>query len=236
MSYYYKEGEDVEICRTQLSNLPTVGNLPSSSKGDNGSGDHLVLGLKDMVPRWDVHTAAQGKLQYYLQASTFRTPDEANFIQSLLGQAASIWNGAGASVQLQAATNAASASFDVVFDKNGNDGATAMSFFPNAVGKFYIYPPAFDDAPTKAQMLNSVAHEFGHIMGLRHEFALDTEKDEPAVQFEAKNPNSIMSYNRATRSVQPSDKQGLKDFYELVNGATIDDVPVVDFPAKVVQR
>lgn len=163
--------KNIEICKTQDGVMPVFGNLPVTSTVKPGM-KPIFVGSKAMIPRWDVHSANPCILNYYLQASTFGNTANAELAKNLLQQAAELWNGVGFGVVLQAVTDPAKAHFDVVYDKNGNKNYTALSFFPSHVGKLYIYPQAFNDPEIKKQLLNTITHEFGHILGLRHESTL----------------------------------------------------------------
>jgi hypothetical protein len=192
-----------------------------------------MVGLVDMIPRWDTRTTTPCALQYYVQTSTFDNKDNADLATKLLQQAGKLWNSCGCGVTFTATTDPKKAHFDVVYNKNGNDGATAMAFFPNNIDKVYIYPEAFNDPSTKSQLLNTFTHELGHVLGLRHEHAA---AEGGAVQIGEMNPNSIMSYNRETRSLQQSDRSGLLKFYGYNNGDKIDKVPVTDFVPVFLKR
>jgi len=82
---------------------------------------------------------------------------------------------------------------------------------------------------------NIFQHEIGHILGLRHEFAItgDANKGlraegEGAVQFLQMNYNSVMSYNFPPK-VQESDKEQTLQFYQLPNGHKVGESPITDY-------
>ncbi|KAK7905873.1 hypothetical protein LTR67_000597 [Exophiala xenobiotica] len=200
------------ICKTQDGFMPTFGHLPLSATTGGSSqppGTHPIM------------------------TSTFDNKDNADLATKLLQQAGKLWNSCGCGVTFTATTDPKKAHFDVVYNKNGNDGATAMAFFPNNIDKVYIYPEAFNDPSTKSQLLNTFTHELGHVLGLRHEHAA---AEGGAVQIGEMNPNSIMSYNRETRSLQQSDRSGLLKIYGYNNGDKIDKVPVTDFVPVFLKR
>lgn len=229
------KSDNMEICKTQDAFALTLGNLPDLNNESLESGvAPILVGLRALIPRWDTRTVSPRVLEYYLQTSTFDNSANAELTKTLLQQAASSWNSVKCGVTFAAASDPKHAHFDVVYDKTGNDGATAMAFFPDAVDKVYIYPPAFDDPDTKKQLVNTFTHELGHILGLRHEHALELESN--AVLIGMRNPDSIMGYNRSTRSLQQSDREGLKKFYGFDNGVEIDNVPIIDFEAVFLKR
>ena len=106
--------------------------------------------------------------------------------------------------------------------------AYAKSFFPNQHGlDVEVFPPGLDPQRPKDGLKKTFMHELGHILGLRHEFAV-VKKEAPSVQFMDSNPLSIMSYEEA-RDLQESDKAGTKAFYKLNNGEHINGIPITDF-------
>jgi hypothetical protein len=70
-------------------------------------------------------------------------------------------------------------------------------------------------------------HELGHVLGLRHEFAIE-EEGQGAVLFGVKNKLSVMSYNLPP-SIQQSDRDGVKAFYKESIGTLIRRKPITDF-------
>ena len=228
------ESDNMEICKTQDGFMPTFGNSPETNTEPVDSDlERIMVGNFTLIPRWDTRTTTPCVLEYYLQTNTFEDSANAELTRTLLQQAASLWNSVKCGVTFAAASDPQKAHFDVIYDKRGNDGATAMAFFPNAVDKVYIYPPAFNDPATKKQLVNSITHELGHVLGLRHEHALE---EGGAFLIGEMNQNSIMGYNRSTRSLQQSDREGLKTFYKFDKGIKIEEVPIVDFKPVFLKR
>jgi len=111
-------------------------------------------------------------------------------------------------------------------DEDGEDlGTYAEAFFPNTHKKNSLKVFALSLTEKYIYKLKNVfAHELGHVMGLRHEFALT--EGSPALLVGDKNPNSVMNYNDVP-TIQESDKHWLKYLYDENKKITqISDTPI----------
>ncbi|KAL6891878.1 hypothetical protein GGI43DRAFT_387124 [Trichoderma evansii] len=123
------------------------------------------------------------------------------------------------------------AAFQIKFKKipdDNNPNIFAESFFPgdNLGSTLFIYQSALDNA---SYLHNILAHELGHIMDLRHEFAIEREEKFPSVRFGRKNNLSIMNYfNHASEfHVSDEDRKDLAALYAY--GEThYQELPIVD--------
>lgn len=161
--------------------------------------------------------------------------------------AADEWNKIGFGVIFDRTFTRANAHFDVVFQEYEPDAKqiSGRSFFPNDLdentliifraGLYQLYEKV------KLEMLKGTfLHELGHILGLRHEFALTDEKDKEtkaatAIQFHGTqtNEDSVMNYGYKPAALQDTDIAGIKAFYQVANGTKIGTFPVVDFEPKL---
>ena len=117
-------------------------------------------------------------------------------------------------------------------NRGGNDeGVIASAFFPNKVEDVLVYDKTLVEPFWRGVLKNSFLHEIGHIIGLRHEFALEQESESPAQRFGSKNEHSVMSYDKINY-IQETDKKDVKDFYNLPNRHLINGVPVKDYAPK----
>lgn len=123
---------------------------------------------------------------------------------------------------------------DLPFD---NDTTTyAESFFPqDRRGKMFVYKIALEEA-NLPYLTNILAHEMGHILGLRHTFAGDVvctdtgeTREEGSVLWGRRNESSVMNYfpDLKLYSVQEQDVDELRSFYDFTGkkykGLTIRD-------------
>ncbi|KAJ6436060.1 Glycoside hydrolase family 43 protein [Purpureocillium lavendulum] len=136
------------------------------------------------------------------------------------GVAVHMWGDVG--VTFRRIERSDGAHFRVVYRNSplhGNMMTFATAFLPNYTADkrtLYVYALAF--AETQIQHLaNVLAHEVGHILGFRHEFAIEEEKLLHSVTLGSRNPNSIMCYHPdASRfKVTPQDRDEMKSFYGL---------------------
>lgn len=217
-------------CTTQDGIEPTYGVAPETYLNSQKGSDSLVLGLGRIIPRWD-NTPAR-TIRYFVQASTFPSNEDAQFAAAALEGAAQEWNDLKLGITLQSTTIQTEASFYLVYRPSPSNSTTlAQAFFPNEVDEdVIVYSFAFE--PDNKEILQPIfLHELGHVLGLRHEFAIEQE-GEGAVQFMQKNPQSVMSYNFPP-TMQDSDREGTKAFYQLENGARVQGRPVTDYVPQV---
>lgn len=206
--------------------------------------DSIVVGIGREVPRWDVVKQTPRQLKYFVQASKFPSAKRAQDAAAAFQKAADLWNAVDLGVKITAAADAAGANFDLTYwePDDPRDTTLAMAFFPNEKNQtVWVYasalqPRNFDDLP------HIFAHEIGHILGLRHEFAItgDAAKNlraegEGATQFMESNYNSVMSYNFPPK-IQDTDKKGIKAFYKLKNGTKVGGLPVTDYIPMIKKR
>jgi hypothetical protein len=236
-------------CNTQEEQDPSYGPAPISNlagtTGDNAPDepDSLVVGYGMIVPRWDVNIPGGRKLQYFVSTDTFPDASKAQFAAKAFQDAANSWNELELGIALFETSDQASANFYLVYKVNppSNRGTLAQAFFPHEIGEdVIVFSRAFaaDGVPI---LKNIFQHEIGHILGLRHEFAItgddmghEAEGDGP-VQFLQNNPRSIMSYNFPPK-LQHSDQEQIIEFYKLANGYMVNNSPVTDYQPQVRRR
>jgi hypothetical protein len=227
------------LCRTQEDTRPVYW----GPKEGSDAPPSIVVGIGPIVPRWSV-SGASTKLQYFVDASSFPAIDEADYAALALQQAADEWNSFDLGISISKASSRATAHFELLYDgdeDNMTDGLYAEAFFPHQKDEPLIVTNFALCAAQRGILKNVFLHELGHILGLRHEFALDTaaqqlqagveESPDGAVLFMTKNPTSVMSY-AIPPTMRQTDMQGVQAFYKLnpgENGDKIDGVVIVDF-------
>ena len=93
-----------------------------------------------------------------------------------------------------------------------NGCVLASAFFPDGgQHELILYPSMFEQP--RAEQIETLVHEIGHIFGLRHFFALIEEKDWPAQVFGEHNAFSIMNYGEKS-TLMPSDIADLRSLYK----------------------
>jgi hypothetical protein len=227
-------------CHTQEEEDPSWGPAPISNlagtTGDNAPDqvDSLVVGYGAIVPRWDVKTAGPAKLQYLVAIDTFPSPSVAQIAAKEFQAAAESWNELELGVSISETTDQGAVNFNLVYKVNHPNldrGMLAQAFFPHETNEEVIVFKLALGPQYLPTLKNIFQHEIGHILGLRHELAVENE-GLGAVQIFEKNWNSVMSHNFPPK-IQDSDRQQITEFYKLANGYMINDSPITDFQPQI---
>jgi hypothetical protein len=225
-------------CRTQDEEESSYAFAPNSNfAGTTGElapnePDDLVLGYGRIVPRWDVKRAGGRNIQYLVQVSSFPSAERAKVATVAFQEAADSWNELETGVKITETTERSSANFYLVYRQSvREDGTLAEAFFPHEVNKDVIVYSLSFESKNLPILKNIFEHEIGHVLGLRHEFAIE-EEGGGAVRFLEPNELSIMSY-KFPPTIRNSDKVGIKKFYELPNGFKVKNSPVTDFVPRI---
>ncbi|EXJ63189.1 hypothetical protein A1O7_03635 [Cladophialophora yegresii CBS 114405] len=181
----------------------------------------IVVGLDRTIPRWKPGSV----INYATYADGYPNQEDAIYAANALIEAADSWNAVDFGVQFNWVPNLEDAAFVLAYGKD-KGSVLASAYFPNAepLNTVWVYSFAFDKEPrvgrdgvTKFKnyeiMKNVFQHELGHVLGLRHEFAIERE-GAGAVRLFSKDPNSVMSY-LFPPEIQESDKKDLRAFYGL---------------------
>lgn len=126
-------------------------------------------------------------------------------------------------------TDKKEANFNLVYRDNppGRPIVLARTFFPQQEDTDVVVFKYGMDAKSRYRLNNVFLHELGHVFGLRHEFAL-VKEGQVAKRFMNENKLSVMAYNKVP-TVQESDREEIRAFYQLENGADVDGSPVTDY-------
>ncbi|KAE9367479.1 hypothetical protein N431DRAFT_428843 [Stipitochalara longipes BDJ] len=222
------------VCRTQVG--PTFGIVPISQKpGDDEEDDDqpALVGLGAVIPRWAVSHPNITKLLYFVDEPGFLSKADADFTTKALDEATTIWNNLFFGVAFAATSTKADAHFNVIY--GGSSPASEpylwfISFFPNEDREkknINVYSYALQPQ-NRSDTAKVLLHELGHVLGLRHEFAITKSESPAAVQFGQSNADSVMSYSHPP-AIQKSDVDAIKEFYsKYKNNEKINNVPIVD--------
>ncbi|KAL6701275.1 hypothetical protein J3F84DRAFT_354301 [Trichoderma pleuroticola] len=165
----------------------------------------IRIGWDGEIPRW----RRGSELSYVVCVESFPAP-LSSVVEDSMKAAVGMFDGIGVSFRQVARNDPAT--FAVIYESR-NRNAYAFSFFPNESSReLIIYPPSLQKA---SYLSNILAHEVGHILGLRHEFAYEKENEYPSALFGSENADSIMNYFDHPKrfQVRKQDLEELERFY-----------------------
>lgn len=175
----------------------------------------VVDASEGVVPLW----AAGSTLRYRYDSRSlarFRNPVAAKAqLRRLLGDALLAW---GDATPVRFSERATGTDFEIAV-RNADDCNTAgctlaRSFFPDAGRhQLVIYPKMFTQP--RAEQVETLVHELGHVFGLRHFFAQLSETAWPSHVFGTHNRFSIMNYGGDSK-LTDADRADLKALYAQV--------------------
>ncbi|GKZ76094.1 hypothetical protein AnigIFM56816_005069 [Aspergillus niger] len=180
----------------------------------------IQVGIGGEIPRW---TNSPPKVKFAAYSGGYPSLDHAKYAAFKLNEAATEWNNhLRGLIEFEWVTELEDAAFVLAYGGDGGD-TLASAFFPNEddLSVLFVYQKAFESGVMN-HMSNIFLHELGHVLGLRHEFAPETEGE--SVQVGPRDSLSVMSYNFPP-IIQQSDVVSTKTFYEF-GGDHLNGVPM----------
>ncbi|KAF2963067.1 hypothetical protein GQX73_g10506 [Xylaria multiplex] len=179
------------------------------------------IGIGKYIPRW----CNGATVTYVILDESFEKPDDARFTAVKVAEAISMWKSIG--VKFEQVHRSHPATFQIRYldlPFNTRPDVYAEAFFPqDGRGTLFVYELAFQ-AANMQYLANILAHEFGHILGLRHDFAGDIickvtgeTRESGSVRWGRRNRSSVMNYFTDLRqySVKKQDLEELRSFYDF---------------------
>jgi hypothetical protein len=221
------------VCNTEGRGHATPGGRPPTA---------IVLeATEGFIPLWHAGSILKWRFQERSFALASNPERSKAVVRELMGEALLRW-GSAAPVRFTHDTDLWD--FEIVLrnapDCSRGGCVLASAFFPDAGRhKLTIYPTMFDQA--REEQIETLIHEFGHVFGLRHFFALVREAAWPAEIFGTHDKFSIMNYGPMS-TLTDADLRDLTKLYELawsgqlsnINGTPIRFVRPYSFAAPVV--
>lgn len=203
------------ICETDKRGQPQPG---------GASPLEIVLDATDgFIPLWQQGTTLHWRFNGPSLASQVNPSRMMAAVERLLGEALLLW---GDAVPVRFKRDEDVWDFEIAVrptDHCTPKGCTlARAFFPDGGRhELVIFPMMFDQI--RDEQVETMAHELGHIFGLRHFFALVSETAWPAVVFGDHAPFSIMNYGADSRMTD-TDRNDLKTLYRLAWSGAITQI------------
>lgn len=199
------------ICDTEDRGRPTPKGLSPLELVVNASEGFIPLWAQETTLRWRFR---ESSMKYFANPTAAK-----NELRKLLGEAVLAW---GDAAPVRFAQRNDAWDFEIVMrsadDCEDGGCVLASAFFPDAGRhQLLIYPMMFTQ--NRAEQVETLVHEIGHVFGLRHFFAQISETKWASEIFGTHDPFSIMNYG--TQSVlTDADKADLKRLYKLAwNGS-----------------
>lgn len=195
------------VCETDARGWPTPQNRSPLELVVDASNGFIPLWAEDVTLRWRFQERSM---------VIFRDPPAARaYLRALFGQGLLLW-GDAAPVRFTESNDLWD--FEIAVNPEPNCRATgctlASAFFPDpGRHELRIYPTMFQQSVE--EQIETMAHEIGHIFGLRHFFAQIDEAQWRSEIFGTHQPFSIMNYGPNSR-MTPNDRADLTTLYQMV--------------------
>lgn len=213
---YRPDGDGPKVvCRTDSVGHATPGDLPP---------DRLVVDATEgFVPLWGSDVTLRWRFQPQSMAQFVDPPAAMTYLRDLMARGLLLWKDA-VPIKFKEAHDA----WDFEIAVNGqpdcdiNGCVLASAFFPDGgQHELRLFPTLFDQ-PFQEQV-ETMAHELGHVFGLRHFFAQIDEKRWASEIFGKHEPFSIMNYG--SKSVMTkNDREDLELLYQLARSGDLKDI------------
>lgn len=198
---------DDVVCDTDKPGQSTPGGNPLLEIVLDASEGFIPLWVRGTTLRWRFQDAAFVRFQDPVAAKAA--------VETLFGKALLLW---GDSAPIRFSHDDDAWDFEIVMRPQDNCSpqgcVLASAFFPDGGRhELTIYPKMFGQP--EEEQVETLAHEIGHIFGLRHFFALVSETQWPAVIFGDHQKFTIMNYGADSR-MSDADRSDLKALYQQV--------------------
>lgn len=210
--HVYRDGH---VCETDTRGHATPGGRSPLEIVVDASEGFIPLWDEDVILRWRFQEQSM---------QVFVNPEGAKaYIRALFGEALLLW-GAGVPIRFTEADDVWDFEFAVEpQEKCTLNGCTlARAFFPDAGRHDLVMYPTMFQQPLNEQ-IETMAHELGHVFGLRHFFADVEETRWRSVIFGEHVPFSIMNYGAESVMTQ-NDRDDLRTLYELARTGVLTEV------------
>ena len=194
------------VCRTDKRGYETP---------DNRATTELVLDATEgFIPLWAKETLLRWRFNETSMTAFADPPAAKDYFRDRIKAALGLW---GDAVPVRFKEVADAWDFEVIFEAdpkcNPNGCVLASAFFPDSGQHDLTIYATLLDQPEK-EVVETLAHELGHVFGLRHFFAKLSEGAFPSVIFGKHRKQSIMNYGVHSK-MTATDRADLKALYAM---------------------
>jgi Metallo-peptidase family M12B Reprolysin-like len=182
---------------------------------ENRNPDELVLDATEgFIPLWDRDTTLRWRFNEASMMVFADPPAAKGFLRDMIRAGLALW---GDAVPVRFTEAADAWDFEVIYEATPrctpNGCVLARAFFPDAGQHDITIFPTLLDQP-EAEWVETMAHELGHVFGLRHFFANLSETAFPSRIFGTHDKQSIMNYGADSR-MTAKDRSDLGALYAM---------------------
>ncbi|KAK7747676.1 hypothetical protein SLS62_009002 [Diatrype stigma] len=176
----------------------------------------ICVGRDQEITRWNPGS----RLRYWVDIMSFGAP-RGRLVQEAMRKAIRMWE--GSPVTFEEVDHGKPYNFMVKYKDyqpcEQGSCTFACSFLPGFPPyKLKVFAPSFE-LDTVPYLANILSHEIGHILGLRHENAIENryEREKEAIRWGPRNQYSVMNNERDLSTMKPNsmDIKCLQSFYDI---------------------
>lgn len=186
-----------------------------ANPGNRSPLDLVLDATNGFIPLWDADVTLRWRFQEQSLA-VFEDPEAVKtYVRGLFGEALLDW---GKAVPVRFSEVSEPWDFEIAVSAQDNCNAAgctlARAFFPDAgQHDLLVFPRMFQQS--RAEQVETLAHELGHVFGLRHFFANVSETAFPSEMFGTHARFTIMNYG-AESTLTENDRDDLLKLYQAV--------------------
>ncbi len=220
----HKYGKAGAICDTDTRGYRTP---------DNRNPAEIVVDASEgFIPLWQSDVTLRWRFQDIALAQFSNADEIKDYVRTLFADGVQLWETA-VPIRFKEAHDAWDFELVVMSENkcNPNGCTLASAFFPDGGRhQLRVYPIMFQQSRT--EQVETMAHEVGHIFGLRHFFADVSETAWPVEIFGKHSKFSIMNYGNDSRMTD-DDRNDLATLYELARSGELTEIN--DTPIRLVR-
>ncbi|KAI1766750.1 hypothetical protein GGR53DRAFT_464070 [Hypoxylon sp. FL1150] len=199
-----------------------------------GSACSINVGFGPYIYRWKLGST----ITFNVDRRSFPDSSYASHAAKSLEQAACKWNEGEIGVQFKRVADHEPATFRLIYEHQDPTGTNTIAKASPPIPivlqpqqlHIFVYSIAFGIESGNYQHLDNIfCHELGHILGLRHEFAKERERNLPCTQIGGSNSSSVMNYFDHAREyrIRNSDYNDVRLFHAY-EGTIYNGFPIIN--------